>query len=81
MLCCINKICKIPGIEVGSSQNSSHYMQNSFLLWYFREWISDCKLVLDETLLGSFLLDQKFVKQRLTCSEMMDVKLHTLADQ
>ena len=56
-------------------------MQNSFLLWYFREWISDCKLVLDETLLGSFLLDQKFVKQRLTCSEMMDVKLHTLADQ
>ena len=32
----------ILGNEHESSQNTSHdYMQNSFLFWCFREWISD----------------------------------------
>ena len=39
--CCVNKICKMkhPWKEVESSQNALCCIQNSILLWYFREWI------------------------------------------
>ena len=42
-----------------SSQTTFHYMQNSFLLWYFKEWIFVSYPLADGTLHGSFLLEQR----------------------
>ena len=41
--------------------------------------VSQCLMELG-TLLGSFLLAQKFIGQRLTRDKMMGAKLHPLAD-
>ena len=46
----------IPGNEVESSQTTSHYIQNSSLLWCSKEWILVGYPLTDGTLLGSFLL-------------------------
>ena len=70
----------ILGNEVESSQNTLHYIQNRFLFWYFREWILNGQSVSYRTLLGGFLLAQKFIEQRLTHNKMMGAKLHPVAD-
>ena len=55
----------IPGNEVESSQTTSHYIQNSSLLWCSKEWILVGYPLTDGTLLGSFLLQQKVIEQSL----------------
>ena len=64
----------ILGNKVEFSQNALHFIQNSFLLQYFREQFSNGESLSDGTLHGSFLLEQKFIEQRLTCDKMMVVK-------
>ena len=43
--------------KVESAQSTSHYMQNSPLLWFFTEFILDSYPQLDGNLLGSLLLE------------------------
>ena len=49
----------IPGNEVESSQNVLHFIQSSFLLWYFKGWILVGNAISKETPLGSILQKQK----------------------
>ena len=50
-------------------------MQNSFLLLSLMEWILASYPLREGTLLGSFLLKQKVIEQRLTFDEIMGVKM------
>ena len=49
----------VPGNEVESLQNELHFIQFSFLLWFFKGWILVGKAISKEAPLGSILQKQK----------------------
>ena len=55
-------------------------MQNKFLWQCFRKWILDDQSLSGGTLFGSFLLEIKFIEQKLTHNKMTGVKLWPLAN-